>query len=256
VNAQAQQLITFQQNMAGSLDTQYRYLILASQHSQQVILPGIEAKMAEMQGLVAKEVNLLEREKALAESKNAHAAEQESHMAAVKEFESEKLNWKTAREAENKNREQQLDDRYVDADQLLLPSALRTGEAQSLRKQLIPILEGKREGWRLRAALSAVAVAETVKEDEDLLKAVQDLFQPAQVVTELVGLTGTLKRLLSNHGKEDPIIVEVPAIGDAFNPATMSTQSPDLSASRPIAGVLKWGVKFANRDKRKRAWVS
>lgn len=256
VNAQTQQLLTFQQNTAAMLDTVFRLTLAASQHAQQVVLPGTEAKIAEMQGLVAKEANLVERERALLESKNAHAAEKEKHTAAAKEFDAVKLKWKADREAEDRTREQQRYARYVEADQLLLPSALRTEEAKSLVNQLIPVMEGRREGWRLRAALSAVAVAEIGSEEEDLLKAVQDLFQPAQAAFEQsLDLPSHLKRLLSNHGK-DPIIVEIPSAGEAYNPATMSTQNPDLSPGRAIARVVKWGVKFANKDKRKRAFVT
>jgi hypothetical protein len=256
VNAQAQQLLTFQQNTAGMLDTVFRLTLAASQHAQHVVLPGTEAKIAEMQGLLAKEVNLAEREKALAESKNVQAAEKEKHAAAVREFDAVKLKWKADREAEDRTREQQRYARYVEADQLLLPSALRTDEAKSIVDQLIPVMEGRREGWRLRAALTAVAVAEIGNEEEDLMKAVQDLFQPSQSAFEPSSdLPGHLKRLLSNHGK-DPIIVEIPAAGEAYNPATMSTTNPELSPGRPIARVLKWGVKFANKDKRKRALVA
>ena len=256
VNTQAQQLLTFQQNTAGILDTAFRLTLAASQHAQQVVLPGVEAKIAEMQGLVAKEAKLVERENALLESKNAHAAENEKHVAAVREFEAVKLKWKADREAEERTREQQRYARYVDADQLLLPSALRTEETKSLVDQLIPVMEGRREGWRLRAALTAVAVAEIGNEEEDLMKAVQDLFQPALAAFEPPSdIAGHLKRLLSNHGK-DPIIIEIPSAGEAYNPATMSTANPELSPGRAIARVVKWGVKFANKDKRKRAFVA
>ncbi len=238
------------------LDTVFRLTLAASQYAQQVVLPGTEAKIAEMQGLVAKEANLVERERALLESKNVHAAERERHAAVIKEFEATKQNWKAEREAEERNREQQRYARYVEADQLLLPSALRTEEAKSLVGKLIPVMEGKQEGWRLRAALTAVAVAEIGNEEEDLMKAVQELFQPAQTVLEPASdLPGNLKRLLSNHGK-DPIIVEIPSAGEVYNPATMSTLNPELSSGRPITRVIKWGVKFANKDKRKRALVA
>ena len=256
VNAQSQALLAFQQNTASMLDTVFRLTLAASQHAQQVVLPGTEAKIAEMQGLVAKEANLADREKVLAESQNAHAAEKDKHTAAVKEFDAVKLQWKADRETEERNREQQRYTRYVEPEQLLLPSALRTAEAKSLVSQIIPLLEGTREGWRLRAALIAVAVAEIENEEEDLLKAVQDLFQPARAAFQPpADLPGDLKRLMSNQGK-DSIILEIPSAGEAYNPATMSTQNPDLSAGRPIARLLKWGVKFANKDKRKRALVA
>jgi hypothetical protein len=257
MNVQAQQHVTFQQNTLNMLDTAYRLTVAAAQHAQHVVLPGIEAKIAEMQGLLAKEADLVEREKALLESKTAHASERAKHATAVREFDLEKRQWMADRETQVRNRENQRYLQYIEPDQLLLPSALRTEEARELVSQLIPHLEARREGWRLRAALTAVAVAEMGNDEEDFLRAVQDLFQPAQAASAppFDELPGNLKRLLSNHGK-DPVIVEIPSTGEGFNPATMSSQNPDLSAGRPIERVLKWGVKFANKDKRKRALVT
>lgn len=255
-NAQAQQQLTSQQGMASLLDTVFRLTLVASQHAQQVVLPGVEAKIAEMQGLLAKEANLVEREKGLADAQNAHAAEKDKHAAAIREFEAVKLQWKADRETEELNQEQQRYARYIAPDQLLLPSALRTAEAKPLVSQIIPVLEGTREGWRLRAALIAVAVAEIENDEDDLLKAVQDLFQPAQAAFQPpFDLLGHLKKLMSNQGK-DSILVEIPSAGEAYNPTTMSTHNPDLSAGRPIARVLKWRVKIASKDKHKRALVA
>jgi len=256
VSAQAQQLLTFHQNTASMLDTMLRFTLTATQHAQQVVLPGTEAKIAEMQGLLVKEAEMMEREKKLEDSKHAHIAEKEKHAGTVKEFETVKQNWKTDRENEERSREQQRYARYVGVDQLMLPSALCTEEARALIHNLIPILEGTPKGWRLRAALSAAALAETGSDDEDFMKAVQELFEPAQAVSELSNdLISHLKRLLSNHGK-DPIIVEIPASGESYNTVTMTTQNPELSNGRPIVRVLKWGVRFANKDRRKRVLVS
>lgn len=207
------------------------------------------------QDLLVRAANLAEREKSLLQSKNEQIAEKEKLVVAARAVEALKQKWKTDCENEERTREQQRYARYVAAEQLMLPSALRTEDARALVNQLIPVLEGTREGLRLRAALIGVALAEIGTEDDDFMRAVQDLFQPASAFDPADDLPGHLKRLLSNHGK-DPIVIEIPAPGEAYNPATMATQNPELTAGRPIVSVLKWGVKMPSKERRKRAFVA
>jgi hypothetical protein len=87
------------------------------------------------------------------------------------------------------------------------------------------------------------------------LKAVQELYHPAIAFSTESEFISNLKRLLSSKGKE-LLTIEIPQTTEPFNPQTMSPATGDLAAGRPITKVIKWGVKFANKDKRKRALVA
>ena len=253
---QAQQIVTMQKDTATMLESLFRTVEAATIHAAKVVMPNVTAKIAEMDGLLAKESELVAREQRLAEANAAHVADKERHAGALKEFEAHKLKWQTDRAIESRAREQNLYQRYITPEYFALPSALRGEDAQELVKALIPSFEdGSPDGGRLRASLTAVALAEGANEEDDFLKAVQELYQPALESSSVIELAGHLKRLLSGKGKE-PITIEIPQPAEPYDPRTMAPTTLDLAPGRPISKVIKWGVKFANKDKRKKALVA
>lgn len=257
VTAQSQQLQNFHRDTAAMLDTIFRLTVLATQHAQHVVLPGAVEKIAEMQDLLVKQANLVEREKRHQDAVASLGNERDRHAATVREFEAQKEKWKMDRNSEAYTRDRQRQARFTDADQLLLPIALRSGEAESFVTQLIPAIDDERTGWRLRAALASVAFAETGSDEEYLLRTVQELFAPFQLAFgSNPARLDQFKMLLSGFGKE-PMQIEVPKIGDPFNPITMATQNPELMTNNgAISSVVKWGVRFANKEHRKKALVT
>ena len=238
------------------LESVFRTVEAATINAAKVVMPNVTAKIAEMDGLVAKESDLSAREKRLVDANAAHAAEKERHAATVKEFTAQQLKWTTERANEVSARDLNLYQRYIAPSYVALPAALRGVDAEELVKGLIPHLESETmEGGRLRASLTAVALAETANEEDDFLKAVQELYQPALALASEIELISALKVLLSSKGKE-PLTIEIPQAAEPYNPQTMSPATGDLAPGRPITKVVKWGVKFTNKDKRKRALVA